>query len=106
MLPYTRVMMAGLLFMPQPKTLAMIGLGGGSLPKYCHQHLADTHITVVEINPHIIALRDDFAIPPDSTRFQILCGDGANYVADQTGKLDMLMVDDFDKNGQAPSLCT
>ena len=33
-LDYTRAMMACLLFEPQPKSMLMIGLGGGSLPSF------------------------------------------------------------------------
>jgi len=51
---YTRLMMGVLLFQPQPKRILMVGLGGGSLAKFCYKHLPDTHITVVEINPHVI----------------------------------------------------
>jgi spermidine synthase len=32
---YTRKMMSFLLFNPDPKHIVMIGLGGGSLAKYC-----------------------------------------------------------------------
>ena len=48
---YTRAMMSFLLFEPSPKRIAMIGLGGGSLAKYCYRYLPRTEITVVEINP-------------------------------------------------------
>ena len=34
-LDYTRTMMGFLLFQPKPVRIAMIGLGGGSLAKYC-----------------------------------------------------------------------
>lgn len=47
----TRAMMGFLLFNRMPDTLAMVGLGGGSLAKFCHRHLPCTRITVVEINP-------------------------------------------------------
>jgi spermidine synthase len=33
-LAYTRAMMAGLLFQPEPRDVTLIGLGGGSLAKY------------------------------------------------------------------------
>jgi spermidine synthase len=36
---------------------------------------------VVEINPHVIALRDDFQVPPDDARFSVLHGDGASSCA-------------------------
>ena len=39
MLRYTQIMMAFLLFIDCPEHIGMIGLGGGSLPKYCYQHL-------------------------------------------------------------------
>lgn len=33
--------------------------------KFCHRYLQDTRLTVVEINPDIIELRESFRIPPD-----------------------------------------
>src|SRR5687768_5676420 len=36
---YTRKMMAFLLFRPAPRHVLMIGLGGGSLAKFCYRHL-------------------------------------------------------------------
>ena len=44
-LDYSRVMMAFLLLQPQPESILMIGLGGGSLAKYCHRHLPQARIT-------------------------------------------------------------
>ena len=59
-LDYTRTLMGFLLFDPRPRSILMVGLGGGSLAKYCHRHLPQADITVVEINPHVIALRERF----------------------------------------------
>ena len=36
---YTRKMMGFLLFCPEPRRVLMIGLGGGSLVKFCSRHL-------------------------------------------------------------------
>ncbi len=41
LLDYTRTMMGFLLFVPKPARIAMIGLGGGSLAKYCRRRLPD-----------------------------------------------------------------
>jgi spermidine synthase len=68
-LDYTRTMMGFLLVEPDPAAILMIGLGGGSLVKYCHKHLPLADITVVEINPHVIALRDAFFVPRDDDAF-------------------------------------
>lgn len=105
-LGYTRTLMGFLLFVPSPKTIAMIGLGGGAVPKYCFSKLPDTRIAVAEINPDVIALRDEFAIPPDSRRFQVHCADGADFVRKYRASQDVIIVDGYDIGGQAPSLCT
>ena len=98
-LDYTQLMMGFLLFQAQPRTIAMIGLGGGSLAKYCHRNLPSTTITVIEINPHVLAMREAFCIPPDSDRFRVLMGDGAEYVRRPIPAPDVLMIDGYDVKG-------
>ncbi len=106
-LGYTRTMAGFLLLHPRPRRIAMIGLGGGSLAKYCYRHLPDARITSIEINPDVIALRDRFRIPPDDARFTVLCADGARYVA-EAGEAcaDVLIVDGFDAGGLPLALGT
>lgn len=101
---YTRAMMGFLLFNPEPRSIAMVGLGGGSLAKFCHRHLPETRITVVEINPHVIALRDEFHVPVDDRRFRVLQGDGADFVRHAPERFEVLLVDGFDYNGQPARL--
>ncbi|MDX8400711.1 MAG: transferase [Gallionellaceae bacterium] len=96
---YTRAMMSFLLLEPTPRYIAMIGLGGGSLAKYCYRYLPQTAITVIEINPEVIALRNEFAIPADDARFDVLLGDGAQWVTETNKQPDVLMVDGFDTSG-------
>lgn len=105
-LAYTRTMMAFLLFVPRPETLAMIGLGGGSMVKFCHRQLPDMRLEVVEINPHVIALREQFQVPPDDARLRVRRGDGADFVRNTQDRLDVLLVDGFDHEGQPPALCS
>lgn len=105
-LGYTRTMMAFLLFNPAPKNIAMIGLGGGSMAKYCYARLSDAHIVVIEINPRVIALRNSFLIPRDDHRFKIVCMDGAEYFHRCGKQFDALLIDGFDHTGQPPELCT
>lgn len=106
LLTYTRIMMSFLKFNPLSRSIAMIGLGGGSMAKWCYRHLPHADITIVEINPHVIALRDRFYIPEDDHRFRVLCEDGADYVARAPQRTDVLIVDGFNLDGQPPELCT
>jgi spermidine synthase len=105
-LQYTRLMMAFLLLHPGPRRIAMIGLGGGSLAKYCAARLPEVDFTAVEIAPDVIALRDAFGIPPDGPRFRVLCEDGAAFVRRDGPALDVLIVDAFDRAGQPEDLCS
>lgn len=103
-LRYTQKMMACLLFNPKPRRLLLIGLGGGSLVKFCHQRLPGATMTAVELNPDVIAFRDAFSLPPDDERLQIVQGDGAEYLENAEKGIDVLFVDAFDKTGFAPAL--
>jgi spermidine synthase len=89
-IPYTKTMMCFLLAMPYPEHILMIGLGGGSLAKFCYRHLPKTRITVVEICPDVIALRDLFKIPEDDDRFCVVCADGADFVRDTKPDFDVI----------------
>lgn len=101
---YTRKMMSFLLFLPEPGHILMIGLGGGSLAKFCYRHLPQTRISVVEINAWVISLREHFSIPPDDERFEVIHDDGATYLARVPLKLDVILIDAFDEHGAAHSL--
>jgi spermidine synthase len=101
---YTKTMMGFLLLNRRPNHIVMIGLGGGSLAKFCYQHLPESKITVVEINPHVIALRKEFLIPDDNDRFEVVLADGADYICEFEGAIDVLLVDGFDHQGQPPQL--
>lgn len=102
---YTRTMMGFLLLNPAPRTIAMIGLGGGSLAKFCHRHLPGARMTVVDNNPAVIALRRQFGIPDDDARLTVRADDGAVFVR-TASKLDVLLADGFDPTGQPAALCT
>lgn len=101
---YTQKMMAFLLFQPRPKRIALIGLGGGSLIKFCYQRMPGTQLTAVELDPNVIAFRDTFLLPPDDSRLQVLHADGAQFLETAEKGIEVLLVDAFDKTGFAPSL--
>ncbi len=105
-LRYTQKMMGFLLFHPRPKRIVQIGLGGGSLVKFCHRRLPGVHITAVELDPDVIALRDAFFVPPDDERLHIVCADGAQFIEQAAKGIDALLLDAFDRNGFAPPLAS
>ena len=104
-LAYTRGMMAFLLFSDNVREVLILGLGGGSIPKYIYYHLPKMRITAVELNPAMLAVaRNQFYLPPDDARLQTIVGDGAVYVREHPGCADVLMLDAYDNKGLAPDL--
>jgi spermidine synthase len=101
---YTRKMMGFLALQPRPVRILIIGLGGGSLVKYCHRHLPTTLITAVEIDPDVLALRSQFLVPPDDDRLTVIQADGADHVArmaDRGERINAILVDAYDHTGIA-----
>jgi spermidine synthase len=98
-LGYTQTMMGFLLFNAEPKHILIVGLGGGSLSKYCYHQFPQARITTVEINSEVIALRDEFMIPCDDERFQIVHADASDYLATNDIQADIILLDGYDAAG-------
>lgn len=98
-LAYCRAIMCFALLVPRPRHILMVGLGGGSLAKFCYRHFPQARITVVELRADVIALREQFHVPPDDARFEVVHADAASYLACMPATADVLVVDGFDAEG-------
>jgi spermidine synthase len=105
-LAYARAMMCFTLFVPRPARILMVGLGGGSMARFCRRHFPDAHITVLELRADVIALRGQFLVPPDDARFQVIHADAADWMAAAapSARFDVIVVDGFDAAGLPPAL--
>lgn len=109
-LEYTREMMAALLLRSEsgwPRKVLLIGLGAGSLTKFLYRHRPGARLTVVEIEPRVVAAaRHHFQLPADDARLRILIGDGADHVAGSRSRYDLILVDGFDAEARTGMLDT
>ncbi|MEQ1805720.1 MAG: spermidine synthase [Burkholderiaceae bacterium] len=83
-----------------------LGLGAGSITRFCHSKLR-MRTTAVELNPSVIgAGRAWFHLPDDSPRLQVLQQDAATFVADpqRADSVQVLCVDLYDHEAAAPVL--
>lgn len=103
-LTYCRAIMCFALFVPRPRHIVLVGLGGGSLAKFCHRHFPQARITVLELRADVIALRGQFGVPPDDARLQVVHADAAHWLAGQRASVDVLVLDGFDRSGLPPAL--
>lgn len=111
-LAYTREMMSGLLMREGygespdwPRTLLLIGLGAGSLTKFCYWKLPQAKLTVVEIDAGVCAAaRHYFKLPADDHRLRIEIGDGVDFVARAGEHYDYILVDGYDEDAKVGML--
>lgn len=106
---YTREMMAGLLLRepPWPRNALLIGLGAASLARFCYHRLPACKITVVEIEPAVVAAAQHyFKLPPQDGRFQVVMGDGADFMLAGSQTYDAILVDGFDRHARTGALDT
>ena len=109
-LEYVQRMMAWMLLRPSALLgrghAVQLGLGAGSITRYCLRTLR-LRTTAVELNPGVIAAcRAWFRLPADSARLQVLQMDAAAYVADpaRRASADVLCVDLYDHEAASPVL--
>lgn len=109
---YIERMMAWLLFV-EPDAVKdlqalQLGLGAGSLTKFCHKELR-MKTTAIELNEMVVhACRGWFKLPADNSRMQVVIADAAQEIRKPgwLGAVDALQVDLYDEEAAAPVLDT
>ena len=90
-----------------PRKVLLIGLGAASLTKFLYRHYPLAKLTVVEIEPGVVAAaRQFFKLPHDPQRLKIVLADGVQFIADSDQTYDLILVDGFDKNARPGALDT
>lgn len=108
-LEYSQQMMAWMLFIDSPQTIAQLGLGTGALSKFCYRQFPDAKIISIELNPAVIAIAASmFKLPPNDARLNVLEMDAHDFVNDPVNlnSLDVLQVDLYDAAARGPVLDT
>jgi spermidine synthase len=104
-LDYTAQMMAWLLFLSPPKeeSIGVLGLGAGSLVRFCLKHTRSP-VQVVEWNPQVTAACQMYFRLPTTPRLTVDHADAGVWVADpvNAGQCSVLMVDLYDAGAQGP----
>ena len=109
-LEYVQRMMAWLLF-TEPAQLKrfhamQLGLGAGSLTKFCRKVLKVT-TTAIELNPQVLhACQGWFKLPKEDSKLRIVLADAAQEIRNPmwAGVVDALQVDLYDHEAAAPVL--
>jgi spermidine synthase len=94
---YTRACLLGLLWVPRPRRVHVLGLGGGRMPMVLRHHLPETVIDCTEIDAAVVEIATTyFGVRPDE-HLHILVEDGRGFLEcpDDGDPYDLLIVDAF-----------
>jgi spermidine synthase len=108
-LEYAQQMMAWMLFVDAPRSIAQLGLGAATLTKFSYRQFPDATITAVELNPSVIAIcQSMFKLPPEDERLRVLDMDAMDFVLDPANidAFDVLQCDLYDATARGPVLDT
>lgn len=96
---YTRMMMGALYLNPNPRKVLIVGLGGGVLPTALSKLFPDTVIDIVEIDPAVVKVAQQFFAFRPGQNVHVFEEDGRVFVK-RAGKMDqrydLIMLDAFD----------
>ncbi|XP_005867715.1 PREDICTED: methyltransferase-like protein 13 [Myotis brandtii] len=108
-----KAMIAGLallrnpeLLLETPLALLVVGLGGGSLPLFVHDHFPKSRIEAVEIDPSMLEVATQWFGFSQSERMKVHIADGLDYITSLAGRearpqYDVIM---FDVDSKDPTL--
>ena len=95
---YTRMSFAGLLLQPDPRSILVIGLGGGSIPMTFADLFPDAKIDVVEIDEAVVKVAEEYFYFKETENMTAYVDDGRPFIkrAGIRGeKYDYIVLDAF-----------
>ncbi|KAM5239018.1 eEF1A lysine and N-terminal methyltransferase isoform 3-T3 [Ctenodactylus gundi] len=107
-----KAMIAGLALLRNPEqlletplALLVVGLGGGSLPLFVHDHFPKSRVDAVEIDPSMLEVATQWFGFSQSDRMKVHIADGLDYITTLAGEgrphYDVIM---FDVDSKDPTL--
>lgn len=96
---YPQFMLASLYVNPRPRSILLIGLGGGTLPRAINELLPDAQLDVVEIDPAVVQVAKQFFGFAENKNTRVIESDGRVYVKRarrEQRRYDWILLDAFD----------
>ncbi len=96
---YPQMMLGSLFVKPEPKSVLIIGLGGGTIPRALHELVPQARIDVVEIDPAVVKVARRYFDLGDSSDLNVIEADGRVQVKRalrERKSYDLIMLDAFD----------
>lgn len=94
-LEYVRVMPVGLALVEQPERILMVGLGGGTIPRFLHKHYPQTTIDVVDIDPDVVDVAKKYFGFREDTTLHVHVEDGRKFIEEAKAGYDIIFLDAY-----------
>lgn len=98
-LTYSEMMLASLYLQPRPRSVLIVGLGGGVLPRTLAKLVPGVNIEVVEIDPAVTRVAEKYFEFKQGPNIKVIEADGRVYVkraVREKKTYDIVMLDAFD----------
>jgi spermidine synthase len=106
-LAYTRLALAGVAVVSEPRRILLAGLGGGSLPRFLHRNFPEARVEVVEINPQVLEVATQYLGFTRDARLIVHIADARDFIARApAGAYDLIVLDAFADTTVPPHLAT
>lgn len=96
--PYVRMMFASLLVNPHPRSILMVGLGGGSIPTALAEIFPQSTIDVVEIDKAVVRVAREYFGFTEAEHMRVVTQDARVFIkrAGKAGEhYDLILLDAF-----------
>lgn len=106
-LAYAKSALIGLALVPKPQRVLVVGLGGGTLPRYFRLHYPQAQIDIAEINPRVVEVAERYFGFAQDARMKAHVGDGRAFVEGASpGSYDVVLLDAYSGNNVPAHLTT
>ena len=90
--------MGCLMFLPKPKNILLLGVGGGSLIHFFRHYLPQAHITGIDYDPELLqTMHDQFRLPKEDHYLSYNIADAQTWIKTNATQFDLIIVDLFDE---------
>jgi spermidine synthase len=104
--PYTRFIAASATFHPNPKSVLMIGLGGGGFNQFFEKAFPSATLETVELDPQVFALAQKHLAFKPTDRDKVVLFDGRMFLRRSKATYDWIILDAFRGGFVPPHLKT
>ena len=92
---YARGMFASYLYLPNPRRVLIVGLGGGAMVRFLTHHEPQVHIDAVEIDPVVVRLADEYFGVRSGGNVRVHTADAVTFVESTADRYDLILMDAF-----------